>query len=170
MTTETEEQDVPEVAVVMTMHDGQSYFVMGRGPIIESDVEGGLDAHECGPVAFAPKERGLWIWEGHPGWYASRGPEGIDEGGEPIYKGCGAWRRLTPEEAARIVSGDFDLFGPERLMYGEVEDRADKLFAGLALHVESEAPLPPGTHTVEMVSASVDPAGHLHVETREKKS
>jgi len=115
---EKAEAEAVEIAVVMVGHDAR--FVFGRGAFIESDIEAGLNTDEIGPAPIAPAEKGLWIWEGTPGWRSGINYEGVDEGGDPIYEGHGNWRRPTAEEASRIVSGDFDLFGPPRLL-GESE-------------------------------------------------
>jgi hypothetical protein len=107
-----EEKKVEHAVVLVGEYDDR--IVFGRGPIIESDKEAGLGSDEAGPTYLAPDEKGIWIWEGVPGWRRSGNYEYADDGGEPIYEGRGSWRRPTDEEALKIARGDFSFFGPHQ--------------------------------------------------------
>lgn len=104
-----------EHAVVM-VGEFDTRIVFGRGMIIECDKEAGLGSDEAGPTYLAPKEKGLWIWEGVPGWHESHHPEYGSDGGEPVYENRGQWRRPTQEEALKIAAGDFTFFGEPHLL------------------------------------------------------
>lgn len=83
---------------------------------IEGDLDAGLVRDgEAGPWTEIPKEDGLWVWEGTPGWYdGGRGYEDYD-GGEPIYTKRGQARRPSEAEVKVLVNGPIDeLFGPSR--------------------------------------------------------
>jgi hypothetical protein len=109
-----EESKVEHAVVIVGEIDTR--FIFGRGGIIESDKEAGLGSEEAGPTHLSPDEKGIWIWDGTPGWRSAHsGPYGDDDGGEPIYEGRGTWRRPTDEEALKIAKGDFSLFGDEVL-------------------------------------------------------
>jgi hypothetical protein len=109
-----------ERAVVL-VGDWDTRVIFGRGWGIESDADAGLGSDEAGPTPFAPEEKGLWIWEGIPGWRDGRNWEGVDEGAEPLYEGRGVWRRPTDEEALKVARGDFSFFGEEWLYRDSVE-------------------------------------------------
>jgi hypothetical protein len=89
------------------------YLLHEIGATIEADLEGccGRDS-EAGPWTELPKEEGLWIWEGTPGWSSGVTGEGIDEGGDPIYEGRGKARRPNSEELSLIT------FGPIEKLWG----------------------------------------------------
>lgn len=91
--------------------NGEHVYLMHEvGANIEADVEalgGGREA-EAGPWTEIPKEDGLWIWEGIPGWHSGWNPEGYDEGGEPIYEGRGKARRPLPDEVTIILNGPIE--------------------------------------------------------------
>jgi hypothetical protein len=108
-----DEKKVERAVVLVSEFDTR--IVFGRGGTIESDKEAGLGSDEAGPTALAPEEKGLWLWEGIPGWCGSSSPWGDNDGGEPVYEGRGTWRRLTDEEALKVARGDFSFFGPDRL-------------------------------------------------------
>jgi hypothetical protein len=110
-----EESKVEHAVVIVGEIDTR--FIFGRGGIIESDKEAGLGSEEAGPTHLSPDEKGIWIWEGVPGWSRSRNSYEGDDGGEPIYEGRGTWRRPTDEESLKIANGDFSFFGPE-VLYG----------------------------------------------------
>jgi hypothetical protein len=90
------------------------YLVHEVGSVLEADLEGcgGRDS-EAGPWTELPKEDGLWIWEGIPGWSSGVNWEGIDEGGDPIYEGRGKARRPNSEELSIIT------FGPIEKLWGK---------------------------------------------------
>ena len=97
---------------------GERCFLLHEvGPNIEADLEGcgGRDS-EAGPWSELPKEDGLWVWEGIPGWSSGVNWEGIDEGGDPIYEGRGKTRRPNPSELYIIFNGPIsELWGPSQL-------------------------------------------------------
>jgi hypothetical protein len=93
----------------------KAYLLHEVGCNIEADIEAlgdGSRSSEAGPWSEIPKEEGLWIWEGTPGWSSGVNWEGIDEGGEPIYEGRGKARRPNSEELSLIT------FGPIERLWG----------------------------------------------------
>lgn len=103
-----------ERALVFVDAAKRATFLAGYGFGIECDVEGLGDPREFGVAAAAPEEPGLWRWDGTPFWVEERS-EGVLEGCVPEYvghdgKSRGTWRRLTPEEGARILAGDLSDF------------------------------------------------------------
>lgn len=110
------EEEKIERALIMCGDHG-NVLISGRGGWIESDVESGLTNDEAGPVAQAPDEKGLWIYEGIPTAVPVGSWEDPSESYEPDYSG-GTWRRPTEEELKKIAVGDFTFFGKHRLMEG----------------------------------------------------
>lgn len=118
-------KSVGDEAAEAKMVEHALYFVRGElclllhevGPNIEADLEGcGGRESEAGPWSEIPKEDGLWVWEGTPGWSDGRNWEGIDEGGDPIYEGRGKARRPTLEELGIITQGPIEkLWGKSQL-------------------------------------------------------
>lgn len=87
------------------------YLLHEVGCNIEADIEAlgdGSRSGEAGPWTEIPKEDGLWIWEGTPGWTSGVNWEGINEGGEPIYEGRGKARRPLPDEVTLIINGPIE--------------------------------------------------------------
>lgn len=102
-----------EQALVLVYENGDNLLVHGVGIAIESDlVEAGLGRDEAGPVGHAPKEPGLWVWEGIPVWRGGGYYDGDDA--EPSYEN-GKWRRPDILEVTNLATGNFnDMFGPSR--------------------------------------------------------
>jgi hypothetical protein len=96
---------------------GRTYLLHAVGVYIELDLENLSRDGEAGPWAEIPKENGLWVWEGVPGWASGVTWEGIDEGGEPIYDKKGTVRRPNEEELKFLMNGGDlnNLFGPPHL-------------------------------------------------------
>lgn len=112
------EAEKVEHALFFCNNENDRCFLLHEvGAVIESDIEAGLDRDsEAGPWSDLPKEPGLWIWEGIPGWNRFTSYEYGDEGGEPIYDGRGKSRRPTPEELQLIVEGKMkELWGEHQL-------------------------------------------------------
>jgi hypothetical protein len=106
-------------------HGDDTYLLHAVGGTIECDLEAGLVREsEAGPWSEIPKEDGLWIWEGIPGWFSSHSYEHGDDGGEPNYS-TGKARRPTPDELNIIINGPVSkLFGPSALGPGDEPEAA----------------------------------------------
>jgi hypothetical protein len=109
------EEDKVEHALVMVHDDKHATLVHGVGIAIEMDLyEAGLGRDEAGPLAHAPDEIGLWVWEGIPTFHPSGSWEQPYESYEPEYGG-GTWRRPTIAELGLLTNDNIKLlFGPSR--------------------------------------------------------
>ena len=110
------EEEETKVEHALFFVNGEHVFLLHAvGVYIEGDLDAGLVREgEAGPWAEIPKQDGLWIWEGTPGWYRSSNPE-YDDGGEPSYEKRGTARRPSEAECKIILNGPIDeLFGPSR--------------------------------------------------------
>jgi hypothetical protein len=124
-TTGDEKAEAKKVERALFFVKGERCFLLHEvGATIEADLEGccGRDS-EAGPWPELPKQDGLWIWEGTPGWSDGRNWEGIDEGGDPIYEGRGKARRPAENEMHIIINGPIEkLWGPPALDIAIMED------------------------------------------------
>lgn len=103
-----------EHALVLVAAKGGTYLLHGVGVAIESDLDAGLGREEAGPVSSAPKEPGIWVWEGTPTWSYPYNGEGINEGSEPYYD-KGVWRRMNKTEEMRFLLGALEeMWGPSQ--------------------------------------------------------
>lgn len=117
VTTGDEKAEASKVEYALFLVNGEMTFLLHAvGLAIEGDLDAGLERNgEAGPWSEIPKEEGLWIWEGTPGWTNPYNAEGINEGSEPIYEKRGAARRPAEAEVKVLVNGPIcDLFGPSR--------------------------------------------------------